>query len=594
MDESIQRRVEELFRRCVLLPPAERRRYLREQCSDPVVRREVEALLVERTSEGEIADRFDLRTHESDQLRPRAAAPELGEVESSTQPVSPVDLLDSAAADDCDVDIFICYAADDDQPTSDGGQGWVSRFRYDLQVRIEQISGERVKIRGSPAQEKRAEVDEQVLEDVPRAKTLISVVSPPFVESVGCRRQVEVFSDSALRAGNLRLESGARLFKVVKLPVPSEEGPPRLAELFSSLLDFDFYEIDPVTGRPREYDAAFGPTVGKYHERMYDLALEVCAVLRSVRARPGEEERLAAADGAVVYLATTTSDAEPERIRVRRELTARGHAVLPDRPLPLEEGELVAAVEDFLERCELAVHTVGGMYGVVPEGVDCSVLEVQDRIAAEHAARRGLARLIWIPRGTQIRDARQERWIETLHTEAARQKETEVIEDRFDGVKALLLRRLAEQAERARNPAREKPPRVYLICDRRDEEAIDEIEDFFFERGVEVSRPPFEASDGESPRIHIENLTYCDAALIYYGAADRCWVDSHLRDIAKASGYRDSGPIPVQVLYVAPPFEGGKERFEGLSVEILRQREEFEPSVLDRLAVRILEARTDA
>ena len=177
--------------------------------------------------------------------------------------------------------------------------------------------------------------------------------------------------------------------------------------------------------------------------------------------------------------------------------------------------------------------------------------------------------------------------------DSAQHEGAEVIEDRYDGLKALLLRRLTEQAERARSAVRERPPHAYLICDRRDRHAVEEMEDFFFERGVEVSLPLFDASEDEALESHLENLRQCDAALVYYGAAGPRWVDSHLRELAKASGYRATGPIPVQVVYLAPPFDHGKESFKRLSVEVLRQGAQLNPRLLDSLVVRILETRSD-
>ena len=72
-------------------------------------------------------------------------------------------------------------------------------------------------------------------------------------------------------------------------------------------------------------------------------------------------------------------------------------------------------------------------------------------------------------------------------------------------------------------------------------------------------------------QIHIHNLRDCDAALIYYGMAGMHWVDFKIRDLQKAAGYRDSRPISLSAVYVAPPFNHRKERFKSLSTEVFRQ-----------------------
>ena len=53
--------------------------------------------------------------------------------------------------------------------------------------------------------------------------------------------------------------------------------PPTLTPLLRRFSSFDFYEVDPGTGRVREYDPDFGSEAKQqYFERIYDLAQEIC------------------------------------------------------------------------------------------------------------------------------------------------------------------------------------------------------------------------------------------------------------------------------------------------------------------------------
>jgi hypothetical protein len=131
-------------------------------------------------------------------------------------------------------------------------------------------------------------------------------------------------------------------------------------------------------------------------------------------------------------------------------------------------------------------------------------------------------------------------------------------------------------------------PRVYVICDQQDESAVEAVEDFFFEQGIEVSLPEFAAEEAVVSRIHWQNLEDCDAALIFFGAGGKAWVDIKVRDLLKAVGYRNGRPIELQAVYVAPPFDRRKERFKTLSAETIRQPgETFDPSVLKPFAARL-------
>ena len=96
-----------------------------------------------------------------------------------------------------------------------------------------------------------------------------------------------------------------------------------------------------------------------------------------------------------------------------------------------------------------------------------------------------------------------------------------------------------------------------------------------------MSMPGFEAEESEVQQIHIQNLRDCDGALIYYGAAGMHWVDFKNRDLQKAAGYRDSRPIPVSAVYVAPPFNHRKDRFKSVSTQVIRQSNgSFTPGLL--------------
>jgi len=116
-----------------------------------------------------------------------------------------------------------------------------------------------------------------------------------------------------------------------------------------------------------------------------------------------------------------------------------------------------------------------------------------------------------------------------------------------------------------------------LICEPRDEEAIEPLEDYLFAQGFEVCLPAFDGSDADAEALHHENLLSCDAAMVFFGAAPRAWVDIKLRELLKAAGSGRVGPIQVQGVYIAPPEDHRKERFRSLQARVIRQRLEFKP-----------------
>src|SRR5271166_1085042 len=137
-------------------------------------------------------------------------------------------------------DVLMNYAAIDDYPLQEGKPGWVSQLHRNLEVRMEQLSGERVRIARLPEDAISPAIEAELREHVPQAKAMISVVSPPFLKSEVCRREVERFWQSAERTGGRFIENKPRLLKVLKTAVSEQQMPRPLVDIFSPLFGFEF------------------------------------------------------------------------------------------------------------------------------------------------------------------------------------------------------------------------------------------------------------------------------------------------------------------------------------------------------------------
>ncbi len=482
-------------------------------------------------------------------------------------------------------DVLLSYASIDDQPLLDGKPGWVSQLHRNLEVRVEQLSGEKVQIARLPEAAISKAIEGELLERLPKVKAMISVVSPPFIKSEICRKEVEEFWHRVKQTGGLWVEDKARLLKILKTAVADREMPPQLADIFNPLFGFEFFELDPTTGRVREFDETFGPALKqRFFERVYDVSYDLCQVLKAMKhvgaghvasLKPDPNRHW-------VYLATTTSDVQDERDRIRRELLERGHVVLPDAPLPMLSRDVEIVVQQCLEKCTIAIHLLGQHYGVTPEDSSESIPALQVRLTAERAKQQDLQRLVWMPVDGEAVDERQRGFIQRVQEDPVLHHGAEIIEGNLNLLKKDLIRRLSPPEEKPAEPPPTRSsgaaPKLYLICDRRDETAVEALEDYLFEQGLEVCLPAFDGDDADAAALHQENLLTCDAVLVYYGEAPKAWVDIKLRELLKVAGYGRVQPIQVQAVYVAPPDDRRKERFRSHQAEVIRQQEEFEPT----------------
>jgi hypothetical protein len=491
-------------------------------------------------------------------------------------------------------DVLLSYAAIDDYPLQEGKPGWVSQLHRNLEVRMEQLSGEKVQITRLPEDAISPATEAELLEQVPQAKAMISVVSPPFIKSDVCRREVEQFWHGAERTGGRYIKDKARLLKVLKTAVSEQQMPGPLLDILSPLFGFEFYELDADTGRVREFDETFGPVLKqRFFERVYDLAYDGCQILSLLKQVRDVSTKTPDPHRRWVYLATTTSDVADERDRIRRELLERGHVVLPDAPLPMLACDVETTVRECLAKCHIAVHLLGQRYGVTPEDSSESIQALQVRLTAEPACRPDLQRLIWMP-GGESSDERQRAFVRRVQEEPALHHRAEIIEGNLNLLKKDLIRRLTPPDEKPKAAAPVKPPsgapKLYLICDPKDEAAVEALEDYLFAQGLEVMLPAFDGADADAAALHQDNLLTCDAALVYYGSAPKSWVDIKLRELLKATGYGRPAPIAVQAVFIAPLDDRRKERFQSHQAGVIRQPGLFEPCAeLDTFISRVKE-----
>jgi hypothetical protein len=387
----------------------------------------------------------------------------------------------------------------------------------------------------------------------------------------------------------------SRIFKVIKTPLllPHLKEPEALREL----IGYPFYEMEG--DMPREFSPDVAPAKDqRYWDTLSRLAWDITNMLVLMRAAPDSQATTHApisvpaattqsaapaaqasnasapnGDGATkyVYLAETTSDLSKEREAVRDELRQRGYGVLPEQRLPLEERRATEeAVRAELARCSLSVHLVGARYGSTPEDDPASVVQLQEKLAAERAAGdAAFQRLLWMPPGLataalEVTDARQREFVAELQRRL--DASSELLQTTVEDLKTRVVEKLTASAKEqvsAGGARRSKLKQVYLICENHDRDFVRPIKQFLFKEKFEVITWLDGSSEGADRLMdyHRKNLRECDAALIYFGNGDEPWVRKNLEDLEKAYGYGRDEDWSASAVYVGAPPNEQKEDF---------------------------------
>jgi hypothetical protein len=456
--------------------------------------------------------------------------------------------------------LFISYAHIDNQPLTAGQQGWISQFHASLEAMLSMRMGRRAEIWRDQKLQGNDVFADEIVQQFGKTAVMLSVLSPRYVESDWCTREIKEFCKAAEQSGGLTLDNKARVIKVIKTPV---DGKGLLPPLLQQMLGYDFFTF--VDEAPLELDPVFGPEMAqKYNLKIAKLAWDIAQLLKKLSAVAEESAPPPSSSKPVVYLAECSYDRREFREALEADLHLHGYQVLPDQPLPREEADYVAEVTRLLQKCKLSIHLVGSGSGAVPDGPSQKpVVVLQNELAVQRSKSNGLKRVIWLPEGTRSGHSEQQQFIEALQQDAQAQFGADLVTDdpeSFKGAVHAALQKLEKpepaRAERIGDAAGAKL--LYLICDERDRQATIPLRKFLRGGGFEVKIPLFEGDAATVRQANQDLLSQCDAVLMFYGAGGEAWKRTVDNDLKRMKAYRGDKPLRASFVYLAEPATADK------------------------------------
>jgi len=473
-----------------------------------------------------------------------------------------------------DYDAFISYSHIDNVGLVDGGKGWITNLHRALEIRIAQFLGEQPHIWRDPKLTGNDVFESTLVQQLGKVAALITVVSPRYVRSEWTRRELVEFWRAAEAQGGVVLHDKARIFKVMKTPIPRELDLPQL----QPLLGYEFFKIDESTARVREFDEIFGAEAQRdFWMKLDDLAHDICDMLEILRRESLSDCVVSEAPREAIYLAETSRDLAEQRETIRRELQQHGYLVFPVKGLPLNAFEMRTTIEHDLARCRMAIHMVGSGYNSIEDN-STSTVEMQNRLAIERGRAGGLTRLLWIPAAITTDDDRQKRVIEQFRMDASMQHDGDLLETPLEELRTVIFDRLKESTEPAQQVSKEtdsedRAGQIYILYEQRDESEATTYADALFDAGFEVLHPCFEGDEAEIRQCHEENLRFCDGALIVFGTTHAGWVRQKLREMQKSVGYGRPEPLRKIAISCVGAKTSEKETFRTHEAMILKANE---------------------
>lgn len=473
-----------------------------------------------------------------------------------------------------DQDAFISYAHIDNEPLTPGQKGWVTQFHATLQAMLSQRLGEKARIWRDDKLDGNDVFADEIVDQFAKTALLVSILSPRYVRSEWCTRELRKFCEAAARTGGVTIGNKSRVFKVIKTPF--ETGAP-LPEPVQRTLGYEFYALD--NGDPKELDPAFGDEARQqFLSKLSSLAWELAKSLQQLT----QSERAGGADSTgpariAVFLADCGRDQRDAREQLATELRMHGHEVLPALQLPLTEDALVPELKAQLKRCALAIHLVGASVGPVPDGPSGrSLVMLENQLAAECCRQGALRRIVWLPEGVTGERAEQQAFIDAMQSDAALQYGADLLRGDIEAVKGamhLTLRRL----ERATAPAAAAPVGqqvVHVLMNEADRAASVPLLKLLRAQGIQVTIPVFVGDAGALREANAELLSGCDALILFYGAGDEVWKFHQQSELRKQGAAGSAGRRGSEWICLVPPSTADKQLLQQLG----------EPNLIDALA----------
>lgn len=289
--------------------------------------------------------------------------------------------------------IFISYARADDEPfpLDPSAPGWVTFFREMLRYGLADAGLHQVEPWLDRYQIEPAEsFTENIEAALKKARLIMPILSPNWVQRPWCRRELERFCELQAHDPGAN-DNIALVYK--KLPPPTDVPQP-----LQNREGYRFFARHPISGTVRDYYYWGG--LKDREAYCYELKRLVDWIYKKLTTHaPQPAVPLVPSNGRALFVAVAADELRDARQRLVNDLTGAGFTVLPaDDRLPDTAVAAEAAVREALAAAELAVHLLGEANGFTPGGGQEPILSLQLRLARERAAQGGLRQILWAPK----------------------------------------------------------------------------------------------------------------------------------------------------------------------------------------------------
>ena len=428
-------------------------------------------------------------------------------------------------------DLFISYRH------LDNTSGWVTALHDHLLERLPQILGRRVRIWRDRKLDGADALWEVIEERLDKTALLISVLSPAYMTSQSCAREVTRFFEGAKATGGIKLDHRVRFVRVLKTPYGKNLEPAELTQV--ETLGYQFFKTDPQDETSFE---EFPPDHDAYKGEVERLAQGIAKLLNRMR----EASQADTQKAKTAFVASTNPDRKLDREMLINTLRSRGFQVAVLEPPPESEEELTAAISSQAKDWDIAVHIVGGKAGLFGP-----LVKLEYEAIRTAPVKPCFRQFVWVPEDLKDIEPRQQQLIDLLLNTVGDEK-TEVLHTG----RTTLIDSVSDSLRRKPPPHRaDSAKSVYLLYTEKDMalEEFKAIRKYLLDHGIPVEEPAFEGEPAVLEKLWKDGISSTDAALIYYGSGQDGWVQNMRVQLRKTLATLNLGEKYLRSVYLSPP-----------------------------------------
>lgn len=462
--------------------------------------------------------------------------------------------------------IFISYAWDDDipPPAPQGAKGFVTFLDENLRYEFKDFGPDRPQVWRDTRRVAAADQFDSVIDDALKAASILVVVlSPNWMASAYCRKELDAFARYRGAAG---VDARERIVVVNKRYVEPGDRP----ELLQGQVGFNFFERaedeDEVAG-----DHEFFSRGNVQDDRFWKQLGELASCLLRRPSSP-ETPQPTGGSGRTIFVAKPASDMRSAYDRIVKELTGKGHTVVPDpdTDIPLDSSA-PAVIDAALKTAEISVHLLGEKAGPIPEDHTQSIVKLQLARAAAKAdaadqAEPKFHRIVWAPRileqaarpaGGKAIEGSDRYPLDVLESFGRRlptdKVEGDTLSKFVDFLNQHLILITPPRATIEWRADDGEDRRIYLYHSPEDTDYVLRLAEALYQRNVEIVLPAFEGPDAEVRKFHSKTLSECDAVALCWASASEVWVRAQASALRDWHGLGRTHQFAYRAVVAAPP-----------------------------------------